>query len=91
MAKPLEVKFQIIEVRREEIRPILKSNMELIISNINRIMKEKGVFQEDLAYGICSEQSHVSKILSNRNRGLTINVLGRIAKALDVKMHELLK
>lgn len=91
MKQPVVEKFQIIEVRREEIRPILQNNMDVIIGNILRIMSEKQISQEDLAYGICSEQSHVSKILTMRNRGLTINVLGRIAKALDVKLIELVK
>jgi DNA-binding Xre family transcriptional regulator len=91
MSKPQEVKFQIIEVGRHEIRPILKNNTELIITNITRIMKEKSVSQEVLAWGICMDQGNLSKMLSLKNRGLTIRVLGRIAKALDVKMYELLK
>jgi len=91
MGKPEEIKFQIIEVRREEIRPLLKNNMETIVGNIVRLMHEKAISQEDLAFGICSEQQHISKILTMKNRGLTINVLGRIAKAMDVKIHELLK
>lgn len=87
----VEQKFQIVEVKREEIRSLLQTNMELIISNINRIMKEKDISQDDLAFGMCSEQQHVSYILRNKGKGITINVLGRIAKAMDVKPYELLK
>lgn len=89
-AKILEPKFEVIVTKREEIRPLLKKNMELIINNIIRIKKEKNISHEDLAAGMCSHTQHVSYILRS-GKGITINVLGRMARAMDVKPYELLK
>jgi DNA-binding Xre family transcriptional regulator len=88
--KSTESVFEIKEVKRSEIRDLLKSNMDLIVGNIERVMKEKRITQESLAHGICSEQQHVSYLLRKKS-GITINVLGRIAKAMDVKLYELVK
>lgn len=89
--KEQTVTFQIIHVSKEQTRDALKSNMDLIQVNLLRIMKSKGISQYALAHAIESEPGHVNYILRKKNKGITIKVLGRMAKALDVPIYELIK
>ncbi len=84
---------QVNDISPAEARNHLKNNMGIIISNIKNFMLEKKVNQKELAFRINSEQGHVSNMLKNDffKNGLTINVLGRIAKALEVKLEDLVK
>lgn len=81
----------IIPVSEDEAKKILKTNMDLIQSNIYQILTEKKISQSDLARAIESEPGHINYIMRKKNKGITIKVLGRIAKALDVKMEDLIK
>ena len=91
MAKKITTpSLEIKELTKNEIGYQLKIHMDIIVGNIDRIMGEKNITQENLAYGIKSTQSHLNYIM-RKKKGITINVLGRIAKILDVKIHELLK
>lgn len=81
----------LIYVSKKEIGAILKNDMDLIQTNIKTILKEKNKSQMDLARSIESDKQHVNYILRTGNSGITIKVLGRIAKALGVKTSDLLK
>jgi len=83
-------KYQVKEITKAEASKLLKENMEIIIKNIERLLKEKNMNQSELAYAIGSDRQHVNFILRN-GKGITVNVAGRIAKALDVKLYELIK
>lgn len=87
---PFQEKFEVKNIKKEEIRVLLKENMEVIVGNIIRIKKEKNISHEALAFGIRSHTTHVSYILRS-GKGITVNVLGRIAKAMDVSLVELVK
>jgi len=83
-------KYQVKEITKAEASKLLKENMEIIIKNIERLLKEKNMNQSELAYAIGSDRQHVNFILRN-GKGITVNVAGRIAKALDIKLYELIK
>ena len=80
---------QVITVTNDEAKRLLKSNMDIIQGNISRIMNEKKINQSELANAIESEPNHINYILRKKNKGITIKVLGRIAKALNVQLKEL--
>jgi len=82
---------QVKEVSTNEAREILKTNMELIQNNISTVMASKNLSQSELARAIESEPGHINYILRKKNKGITIKMLGRIAKALDVKLIDLVK
>ena len=84
---PIEIK----NISIEEAKKILKTNMDLIQNNILQILSSKKISQSELARAIESEPSHINYILRKKNKGITIKVLGRIAKALDVKLVDLVK
>lgn len=93
---PYELKY----LTRNDLSKILKENTEIIVRNINKIMRDNRVSQDELATAIHSEQCHISYILRERpdncvtfapNKGLTINVLGRIAAALHTSIPDLAK
>jgi len=75
---------------RELARGILKYNMDIIVNNIYRLLEERKMNQRKLAELIWSDPPHLNYILKNQS-GITINVLGRIAKALDTTISELAK
>ena len=83
-------KYQVKEITKAEASKLLKENMEIITMNIERLLKEKNMNQSELAYAIGSDRQHVNFILRN-GKGITVNVAGRIAKALDIKLYELIK
>jgi len=82
---------EINEIDREKSRKILKSDMDKIITNINKKMQEKKLSQNDLAFAIRSNQPHVNYMLRQRGNGITIRVLSRIAIALNTSISELAK
>lgn len=75
-------------VARKKAKELLKKNMDVIVGNIYKRMDEKKMTQKDLAYEIESEPPHVNYIL-RKKKGITINVLGRIAIALDTTISDL--
>jgi Helix-turn-helix. len=83
--------YQLTYLTRSEIREVLKTNIDAIVRNICNTMKEKNITQEALACAIQSDQPHLSRILSKNKEGITINVIGRIAKALNTTISELSK
>jgi plasmid maintenance system antidote protein VapI len=86
-----ENNYQLRHLTRDDVRDLLKTNMDVIVGNIEKIMKEKNITQENLATAMRSEQQHVSYILRKRGKGITINVIGRIASALNTSISELAK
>ena len=79
----------VVVVNEDEAKRQLKNNMEIIQGNISRIMELKKISQSELARAIESEPGHINYILRKKNKGITIKVLGRIAKALSVPLKEL--
>lgn len=78
---------------KPQISKLLKDNTARIIYNIDDIMKTKNISKKELSHRIDSELTHVCRIFRNKyhKNGLTTNVLGRIAIALDVQMSDLVK
>ncbi len=78
---------------RPQISKALKDNTERILSNIEEEMKNQNILKAELARRIDSEATHVYRIFKNRytKNGLTTNVLGRIAMALDIPLTQLVK
>lgn len=92
MAKQKNEIPQFKEITREEARVALKEDMQRILANINRIMNEKGISRLELSFRINSEKGHTSRMLNTFTKnGLTVNVLGRIHRALEVKMEDLVR
>lgn len=85
-----EEKYITPEISRKEASEELKKNMDVIVNNIQNIMRTKNMNQSELAYAIKSDRGHVNYILKSKT-GITVNVLGRIAKALNVKLYEIVK
>lgn len=84
-----ENEFRLKHLTRDDVRELLKNNIDIIAVNIRKQMIAKNITQESLAIAVRSEQSHISNILSKHKKGITINVLGRIAAALDVSIADL--
>lgn len=78
---------------RPQISKVLKENTARILYNIDGIMKEKNISKKELADRIDSELTHVYRIFRNKyqKNGLTTNVIGRIAIALDVQLKDLVQ
>lgn len=78
---------------RPQISKLLKDNTTRILSNIESIMNTEGISRKELADRIDSEATHVSRMFRNKyhKNGLTTNVLGRIAVALNTNLYELVK
>ena len=83
--------YQLKYLTRDDVRDLLKKDMDTLMNNIERIMKEKNITQEALATAMRSEQSHLSYMLKNRGKGITVQVIGRIASALNTSITELSK
>ena len=86
-----EITNTLIQVSVTECNDALRKNMETIQNNILKILSEKNISQSDLAKAIESEHNHVNYILRKKNKGITIKVLGRIAKSLNIPIYQLLK
>jgi len=78
---------------RPQISKALRDNTERILQNIEDEMKNKNILKAELAKRIDSEPTHVYRMFKNKynKNGLTTNVLGRIAIALDVPLTQLVK
>ena len=83
--------YQLKYLTRDDVRELLKNNMNIIVGNIEKIMKEKNITQEELSGAMRSEQQHISYILRKKGKGITINVIGRIAEALNTSISDLAK
>ena len=88
--KEIEIS-QVKEISTKEMNDAFKNDMELIQNNILNILSVRNISQSELARAIESEPCHINYILRKKNKGITIRVLGRIAKALDVKLIDLVK
>jgi transcriptional regulator with XRE-family HTH domain len=63
---------------------------EILAANLRRLRKKQGLSQEELAYRANIDRTYVSSI----ERGVyavTIDILDRLARALDVEAWELLR
>jgi transcriptional regulator with XRE-family HTH domain len=63
---------------------------EILAANLRRLRKKQGLSQEELAYRANIDRTYISSI----ERGVyavTIDILDRLARALDVEAWELLK
>jgi len=58
--------------------------------NIKRIREKKGMTQGDICRAVGMDRSYMSAI-ENGKKNVTLGVLEKLAKALDVSVDELLK
>lgn len=81
------------DITPQEARDALKTNMDSILSNIQKIMTDKGVSRKELSFRINSHEAHVSRIFRRGayKNGLTIAVLTRISLGLEVPLNDLVK
>lgn len=64
------------------------ANLKSIGNNIAKIRKKKSLSQEDLA-GLCEiDRSYLSEI-ENGHKNMSVNILIKIAKALNIKVGSL--
>lgn len=82
--------FQPTQLNHNDIRKMLKESMDVLVLNIQKIMKERNMSQRDLAFAILSDQQHISYIF-RKKKGITYNVICRISKALDIPVYQLVK
>jgi transcriptional regulator with XRE-family HTH domain len=66
------------------------SAMDAFISNLNRIRKERGMTQADLAELLGTTQGSISRLLSG-GEDVTLTRLDRIAEKLGVSRSELIE
>lgn len=66
------------------------SAMDAFISNLNRIRKERGMTQADLAELLGTTQGSISRLL-NGGEDVTLSRLDRIAEKLGVSRSELIE
>lgn len=90
MKKKISEYHEIKSLKRDEVSKYLKNNMDIIVNNIISMMVKKNITQERLADAINSDQGHLNYILKSR-KGITVNVLSRIAYAFDVPLYEMVK
>ncbi len=67
-----------------------KEYLKLVGENIARIRLEKGLSQLDVCAMVSMEKSNLSTI-ENGRQNITLTTLLKIAKALNVKPHSILK
>ena len=80
---------QIIE--RKEAIILLKSRMEIIRTNIRRLMKEQSVTQTELGGRIDSDKFYVRYVLTHPNANPSIKSMEKIAWALKTDFITLAK
>lgn len=79
-------------ISKKESKLLLKKNMEVFINNVKREMSVHNITQEQLANSIESKQQQVEYLLNKgEGKGMTYNVAGRIAFALNKTISELSK
>ena len=86
-----EKSFQLNYLTEHQVRDLINNSMNAVMGNIERIMKENQITQSELADAMRSEQQHVSYMLKNKGKGITYNVVVRMAAALKVNISELAK
>lgn len=91
MKKEEKNTYQLKYLTRDDVRSLISNQMDTILGNVARIMKENNITQEALATAMRSEQSHLSYMFKNKGSGITINVIGRMAAALNVSIGDLAK
>ena len=63
---------------------------ELVANNLKRLRRLRGLSQEELAHLADIDRTYVS-LLERQKYGATVDVIARLASALQVEPHELLK
>lgn len=61
---------------------------DIIKLRVKDILREQGLTQKDLAEKMCKTPQYIGNVL-NAKQGISINVLGEIARALDVEFKDL--
>ena len=89
--KPEENNYQLKYLTEQQVRDLINNSIDTVMTNIEKIMKENKITQSELADAMRSEQQHVSYMLRNKGKGITYNVLMRMASALNVNISELAK
>lgn len=88
---PVENNYQLRFLTKNDIRELLRKDIDTIVDNIQKIMKENSISQEKLADAMMTSQQHLSYMLKKRGAGITIKVMGRFAAALNTSISELSK
>lgn len=74
-------------------RPMAKAKLgqlrQVLADNIRRFRRELGISQEELAHGAKMHRTYMSSV-ERAQRNIAIDNIEKIAKALDVKPHQLL-
>ena len=92
MKKKENNNYQLGYISKREGKLLLKKNMDIFISNVKKEMSLYEITQEQLASAIESEQQQVFYLLNKgKGKGMTYNVAGRIAFALNKTISELSK
>lgn len=78
---------QIIE--RKEALVLLKTRMDIIRTNIRRLMKEQVVTQTELGIRIDSDKFYISYVLNHPSANPSIMSMEKIAKALETTISDL--
>jgi len=86
-----EKSFQLTYLTEQQVRDLINNEMPKVMGNIQKIMIENKITQSELATAIRSEQQHISYMLRNKGKGITYNVIMRMATALRVNISELAK
>ena len=66
-----------------------KTLHEIVFTNIQKVLKAKGIAQRELARSLKRDKVTVNRWI-NGNRGITLNNLEAIAKAIKVKPEKLI-
>jgi repressor LexA len=67
------------------------NTMSTLSENIRRLMKKKGMRQEDLADATGILRPNISRLLTSRTANPSLQAIESIAKALNVSVYELFK
>ncbi len=63
---------------------------DIVADNIRKLRMISGLSQTELAAKSLIDQSHISRVEGKKGRNVTLEVLDKIAKALEVSTYELL-
>ena len=67
------------------------TTMSTLAQNIRRLMKKKGMRQEDLADATGILRPNISRLLTSQSANPSLQAIESIANALDVRVYELFK
>ena len=76
-------------ITTSEAQQFLKAEMSVVINNIRRIMKEKGITQKELGMRIDKSKEYVNYILRHPCPNPKQDLLVRISKKIGVPLSEL--